>query len=384
MKSVSLLALVLAGLPATVSAQTPAQATAPVQEPLVLAEKVARWQLARMGDLSQVSRVTDETARPRSWEQAVFWVGMTALADASGPAAIGQAVQAMGRRNAWQPGHRPFFADDHVITQSYLWAAKHGAGAAAIAPTKATFDKVLADQPRVHLSFYVPPSGYGDTACLSRWCWCDALFMAPPAMLELARQTGDARYRTHAMAEWWATTDFLYDEQEKLFFRDSRFFERRDDKGRKLFWSRGNGWVFAGIARSLPLLPKGSADAVRMTALYRAMAKRIAALQKPDGYWAPSLLAPEESPPETSGTGFFTYGLAWGINAGLIDRATYEPVVRRGWAALERAVQPDGKLGYVQQVSDRPEQVAASDTQYYGVGAFLLAATEVARLNGKR
>ncbi len=82
MKSVSLLALVLAGLPATVSAQTPAQATAPAQQPLVLAEKVARWQLARMGDLSQVSRVTDETARPRSWEQAVFWVGMTALADA--------------------------------------------------------------------------------------------------------------------------------------------------------------------------------------------------------------------------------------------------------------------------------------------------------------
>ncbi len=377
------MALAALALPAAAPAQAP-RASVSAPQPLALAERVARWQLARMGDLSQVSRVTDETARPRSWEQAVFWVGMTALADAGAPAEIGQAVQAMGRRNQWQPGHRPFFADDHVITQSYLWAAKHGAGPTAIAPTKATFDKVLAEQPRVHLSFYVPPSGYGDTACLARWCWCDALFMAPPAMLELARQTGNAAYRTHAMAEWWATTDFLYDEQEKLFFRDSRFFERRDDKGRKLFWSRGNGWVFAGMARSLPLLPKGSADAVRMTALFRTMAARLAQLQKPDGYWAPSLLAAEGSPPETSGTGFFTYGLAWGINAGLLDRATYEPVVRRGWTALERAVQRDGKLGYVQQVSDRPEQVAAGDTQYYGVGALLLAATEVARLDRRR
>jgi len=103
-------------------------------------------------------------------------------------------------------------------------------------------------------------------------------------------------------------------------------------------------------------------------------------LQKPDGYWPPSLLAPEDSPPETSGTGFYTYGMAWGIKAGLLPRDQYEPVVRRGWAALNKAIQPDGRLGWVQQVSDRPESVAASDTQFYGVGAFLLAATAVAEL----
>jgi hypothetical protein len=34
-------------------------------------------------------------------------------------------------------------------------------------------------------------------------------------------------------------------------------------------------------------------------------------------------------------------------------------------------------LGWVQQVSDRPEQVAPSDTQFYGVGAFLLAGSAV-------
>jgi hypothetical protein len=68
---------------------------------------------------------------------------------------------------------------------------------------------------------------------------------------------------------------------------------------------------------------------------------------------------------------------------GLLDRAAFEPAARRGWAALERAIQPDGRLGWVQQVSDRPDQVAAEDTQYYGVGAFLLAATAIADLDGK-
>jgi rhamnogalacturonyl hydrolase YesR len=129
------------------------------------------------------------------------------------------------------------------------------------------------------------------------------------------------------------------------------------------------------------LLDKDSADRHRMEGLFLQMAARLKALQKPDGYWAPSLLAPEGSPPETSGTAFYTFGLAWGINAGLLPRAEYEPAVRRGWAALKRAIQPDGRLGYVQQVSDRPEKVEPADTQYYGVGAFLLAATQIAALD---
>ncbi|WP_033921990.1 glycoside hydrolase family 88/105 protein [Sphingomonas sp. 37zxx] len=352
--------------------------------PIAAAERLAKWQLARMNDASGVSRVTGETKKPRAWEQGVFWVGMTALADAGTAPAIKAAILKMGPDNRWQPGDLPYFADDHVITQAYLWAATHGAGPAARGPTKLAFDKVV-DQPAdTTLAFVVPPSGYSGAECLKRWCWCDALFMAPPAFVELSAQTGDPKYRDFALREFWATTDFLYDPVEHLYYRDSRFFDRRDDQQRKQFWARGNGWVFGGIARIIPSLPKGSPDRVRMERLFLEMAAKLKTLQKPHGYWAPSLLAPENAPPESSGTGFFTYGIAWGINAGLLPRAEYEPVARRGWDALQRAIQPDGRLGWVQQVSDRPEQVLASDTQYYGVGAFLLAATAIAELDKNR
>ncbi|MEM9964631.1 MAG: glycoside hydrolase family 88 protein, partial [Asticcacaulis sp.] len=114
------------------------------------------------------------------------------------------------------------------------------------------------------------------------------------------------------------------------------------------------------------------------------MAVKLKDIQKPDGYWSPSLLSdPTRSLPETSGTGFFTYGFAWGIKAGLLDSKEYEPVVRKGWTALVRAIHPNGKLGWVQPVSDRPESVSYEDTQYYGVGAFLLAATAISDLNLK-
>ncbi len=377
-RSLAALALIAGAAPLSAKA-APARADGVRSQPIAAATRLAEWQLARL-DAAQVSRVTTETKNPRAWEQAVFWVGMTALADAGGPPAIRQAVLDMGRRNQWLPARRPYHADDLVITQSYLWAARNGAGAAAMAPTRKAFDFILANPPRVGLPFYQPPEGYDATECLKRWCWCDALFMAPPAMVALTAQTGDPRYRDYAMREYWATTDFLYDPAERLFYRDSRFFERRDDRGRKQFWSRGNGWVFASMPRIIPMLPRGSADRRRMEALFVEMAARLKQLQKADGYWAPSLLAPEGSPPESSGTGFFTYGMAWGVKAGLLDAREYRPVVDRGWAALERAIQPDGRLGWVQQVSDRPEKVEAADTQYYGVGAFLLAATAVAAL----
>lgn len=352
------------------------------KDTLQLAARVADWQLARMDGLHITTHMKEESRQPLSWQQGAFWVGMTHLADASGEKRFREAILAMGRRNEWKPGPRVYHADDHVIGQAYLWSAKHGAGPAAIAPLRAHFDAILAKPSIAHLSFVVAKN-YEETACLKRWCWCDALFMSPPAWIDMTQQTGDPRYTAYALQEFWATTDFLYDRVEKLYFRDSRFFERRDAQGRKLFWSRGNGWVFAGITNLLEVLPRDHADRPRLESLFRDMAGRLKSLQKPDGYWAPSLLAAENSPPETSGTGFFTYGLAWGVKQGLLDARDYLPAVEKGWAALSRAVAKDGRLGWVQQVSDRPENVGENDTQFYGVGAFLLAASGVASLAEK-
>jgi rhamnogalacturonyl hydrolase YesR len=349
------------------------------QEVLKIAARVADWQLEHMDGSSGITSFAEETLAPRSWQKGTFWVGMTKFADASGEKRFADAILAQGRANQWTLGPRIYHADDHVIGQSYLWAAEHGAGAEAIAPLRATFDSILAKPAVTHLSF-VPAKNYEQTDCLRRWCWCDALFMSPPAWVELSAQTGDARYTDFALKEFWDATAFLYDPAEHLYFRDSRFFERRDDQGRKLFWSRGNGWVFAGLADILDALPKDHPQRPRLETLFREMALKIRQVQKEDGYWPPSLLGPENSPPESSGTGFYVYGLAWGVNHGLLGSFEYRPAILSGWGALTRAVAKDGRLGWVQQVSDRPDRVEETDTQYYGVGAFLLAASAVADL----
>jgi unsaturated rhamnogalacturonyl hydrolase len=151
-----------------------------------------------------------------------------------------------------------------------------------------------------------------------------------PARLDRPDQ-GDQgpRYLVHADSEFWATTDLLYDKTEHLYFRDSRFIAKRSDAGAKIFWGRGNGWAFAGIARILQDLPKDHPSRPRYEALFKEMAAKIVTLQGEQGYWPVSLLEPQKTP-ETSGTGFFVYGLAWGVNHGLLPPTS---IVRRSTRA---------------------------------------------------
>ncbi|GGZ44274.1 glycoside hydrolase family 88 protein [Asticcacaulis endophyticus] len=380
--------------PLTLSAATPAKpaqtaaaksAAIPYRpaEVMALAEKVADWQLANMAGGSVPGNASPDTPDKTGWVQGALFVGLIELANRSDNPAYGRAIISRGEANRWQLGRRFYHADEHVIGQSYLWASKHGAGPQAIAPLKERFDRILAFPPTVGLEHreYYDPRGVD---CDQRWCWADAIFMAPAAWLELSQITGDPKYANYAKAEFTAVTDYLYDKDEHLYYRDSRFFNRRGPNGEKVFWSRGDGWVLAGLARMIPLLPQGDPGRAEMEKVFKEMSAKLIAIQKPDGYWSPSLLSdPTKSLPESSGTGFYTYGLAWGIKAGLLDRKTYEPAVRKGWTALTRAVHTDGKFGYVQPVSDRPENVSFDDTQFYGVGAFLLAATAVADLDLK-
>lgn len=214
-----------------------------------------------------------------------------------------------------------------------------------------------------------------------RWSWCDALFMAPPAWLRLYLATGQQKYLEFMDSEWWATSDYLYDKQEHLYFRDSTYFDKREANGKKIFWSRGNGWVMGGLARVLQVMPPEFKNRKKYEQQFREMAEKIATLQQPDGLWRASLLDPDSYPlQETSGSGFYTFALTWGVNRGILDRARFEPVVRKAWVALNGCVAADGKLEHVQPVGADPKKFDPTHSDVYGVGAFLLAGSEMYRL----
>jgi unsaturated rhamnogalacturonyl hydrolase len=369
MKKIAL--LIMAVSTASLWAQTTNSTAKPSAEispsaVLTTMKLVADWQLAHPSP-------TTQRYGEKAWTYGAFYAGVMTLSEIAGTPKYHDAMVAMGKKFEWQPAPRVYHADDHCVSQTYLELYLKDRDAAMLQPTKARFDFILAHPATNDLHM-------GVKGAQDRWNWCDALFMGPPAWIRLFKATGDQRYLDFMDKEWRATSDFLYDTNEHLYFRDSTYFEKREVNGKKVFWSRGDGWVLAGLARVLELMPTNYPDRKFFEQQFQEMAAKIASLQQPDGLWRSSLLDPESYPlKETSGSGFYTFALAWGMNHGLLKPAKYRPVVFKAWPALVGCVTPEGKLEHVQPVGADPKIFAPESTDVFGVGAFLLAGKEMYR-----
>jgi len=219
------------------------------------------------------------------------------------------------------------------------------------------------------------------------WWWADGLYMVMPVMTRLHKITLNPLY-LEKLYEYYAYADsIMYDAVAGLYYRDAKYVypKRTTLNGLKDFWARGSGWVFAGLARVLADLPENDKHRPLYLQRFRAMAEALKASQQPEGYWSRSILDPAHAPgPETSGTAFFTFGFLWGINSGIFNSETYKSTVEKAWNYLTNtALQSDGRVGYVQPIGDNanPNQtVSVTSTSDFGVGAFLLAASEMLKM----
>jgi unsaturated rhamnogalacturonyl hydrolase len=329
-------------------------------------KKVVDWQLPYAGLIGAKPARYD-----REWTYAALYDGLLAYSNDTGDPAAHDAVLRAATQFGWQLRSTDFpNADDEALGHAYLDLYAEQPDPLRIAATKALMDRLIArrDEPK------------------PLWWWCDALYMAPPTLVRLAKTTGDHRYIDFMNHQWWdVTTALLYDPQQYLYFRDDRFLDlaaQHEANGQPIFWSRGNGWVVAGLVNILRFLPADDPARPRYEQLFQQMVTRIASLQPADGLWRTGLLDSEAyAMPEVSGSAFFTYAMAFGMRAGLLDRATFEPVVRKAWAAMLTHIYADGRLGNIQPVGFAPDKFEPSSSYVYGVGAFLLAGTELDRLS---
>jgi rhamnogalacturonyl hydrolase YesR len=318
--------------------------------------KVADWQLER--------------ARPyysTDWTFAAMYDGFMAASATLGDTKYVQAMHEMGEKLKWQLGPRPEHADDVAVGQVYLELYRRQKDPRILPPLTVRFAYQM---------------GLHDDPAKPLWWWCDALFMGPPTLARLYKATGKTEYLDFMDREWWITSKLLYDPEEHLYFRDASYLTKHEANGRKLFWSRGNGWVMGGIARVLDYMPKNYPARPKYVAQLREMAAAIIKVQGDDGLWRSGLLDAQAYPlPEVSGSAFIAYALAWGVNEGILDRQTYAPAARKAWAGLLAHVYADGRLGCIQPVGAAPGQFKATSSYVYGVGAFLLAGSQMDKLH---
>jgi rhamnogalacturonyl hydrolase YesR len=331
--------------------------------------KVADWQLAQSQQYFAAfdrSKQLDGTI----WTWGALYSGLMAASESLGDPKYANVMRETGKAYNWELSKTESGANQHSMAQTYLELYLMDKKPEELAPTQATFDGILA-RPRVELG----------TGRRIEWWWCDALFMAPPVLSKLSTITGDRKYLDFMDHQWWITSRLLYSPTDHLFFRDASFLQKQEANGKGLFWSRGNGWVMAGLVRVLEEMPRDYPTRPKYLDQFREMAQEIASLQDKDGLWRPGLLdADAYRLPENSGSAFYVYALAYGVNAGILDRKKYRPVIEKAWAGLLSHIYQDGRLGCIQPIGAAPGDYKSTSSYVFGSGAFLLAGSEVYRL----
>jgi rhamnogalacturonyl hydrolase YesR len=331
-------------------------------------QKVAAWQIDEFTKGNVKIPKTD-------WQNGALYAGVVALKKIDNNKRYHDFLYGIGEDNHWGMGPSHLFADDYCVAQMYTQLYMQYHEPKMIAKWQALADTIVVHP--FNESLKVAP-GINQR----EWAWCDALFMGPASLAYLSTATHNLKYLIKADSLWWKTSAYLYDKDDHLYYRDSRYFDKKEANGQKVYWSRGNGWVMGGLARMMDNMPKTFKSRKKYEEQFKQMAQKVASLQQPDGSWHASLLDPVAfKEKETSGTGFFCYAMAWGINNGLLSKKEYLAVVQKAWTALITSVHPDGKLGYVQKVGDKPVDATYDTTNVYGVGALLLAGSEIYKLD---
>ncbi len=369
LKTLSAAALLLASC-------SPSNDKPTADEVMAITTKAADWQIENYERQGEYRSLPPKELREKwhhrrkypdqDWVPATLFAGVYRLSTITDDSKYINWLKDMAAKCEYKLFKRPYNADDHAVGQMYLNLADELGDSKYSRPTQEQFDMIMTS----------------NRADAYHWNWCDALFMAPPVWCRLAKVTGDGKYLEYMDTQYHKTYDELWSREESLFYRDKSFFTQHEANGKGVFWARGNGWVFGGLAMMIPDMPSDWSKRQFYTDLFKSMAARLKELQREDGTWSAGLLGDVETYQniETSGSAFFTFGIAWGINYGLLDRETYEPMLLKAWSALAGAVTEEGLFGYVQGVGAAPGASYANYSELYGTGAFLAAGSEVYKL----
>ena len=322
--------------------------------------------------------VNDKTRPSHIWTRAVYYEGLMALSNLQSHKAYYDYAVSWGESHQWglNNGIQTRNADNHCCGQTYLDLYLLDKNPERIKDLKASIDLML------------------ETTKIDDWNWIDALQMGMPVLARLGVLFSDNRYLDRMYEMYMVSKTVLggnglYNPKDHLWWRDKDFVPPyKEPNGEDCYWSRGNGWVVAALVRVLEILPKDAPHRDEYQNTLVQMVEALISLQRKDGFWNVSLHDPNNFwGKELTGTALFTYGMAWGVNHGVLSKRKYLPVIKKAWNAMSKeSVHSNGFLGYVQGTGKQPSdsQPVGYDRvpnfEDYGLGCFLLAGSEVYQL----
>jgi len=323
------------------------------------------------------SIITNRERPSNIWTRAVYYEGLMNLYKIHPEKAYYDYAVQWGEKHNWglRNGITTKNADDQACGQTYIDLYLIDRQPERIKDIKASIDLVI------------------KSGKVNDWTWIDAIQMGMPVFAKLGKLYNDTAYYNYMYKMYMHAKNTegggLYNAKDGLWWRDKDFVPPyKEPNGEDCYWARGNGWVVAALVRVLEIIPENEAHRSEYLKTYHEMIKALAAIQRTDGFWNVSLHdATHFGGKETSGTALFVYGMAWGVNQGILDKATYLPMITKAWNAMTRdAVQKNGFIGFMQGTGKEPKDgqpvsyTSMPDFEDYGLGCFLLAGTEVYKL----
>lgn len=353
-----------------------AQTTADV---LAMARRANDYFMAKYADPTLPTFVKKE--RPSNlWTRAVYYEGLMALQAVDPQERYIKYAMDWAEFHRWSPrnGVTTVDADDQCCGQTYI----------ELQPYAGRSDRELLAPLRQNLDNQIATGRH------DYWTWIDAIQMAMPLYAQMYRLTGERKYMDYAMASYrWTRNECgggLFNTANGFWFRDKDYVPPyKEPDGRDCYWSRGDGWVYAALVRVMQTIGKKDKYYKELKNDFLLMTRAFASCQREDGLWNVSLVSSNYEGKELTGSALFLYGMAWGINNGLLKARDYRAICDKAWRTLERdCVHADGFLGYVQGTGKDPSAgqpvtyTSVPDFEDYGTGCFLLGATEYYKLIG--
>ena len=361
---------------------------------LEAAQRTNNYFMAKYSDPTVPTNV--KKVRPSSlWTRAVYYEGLMALHAIDPQQRYIDYAMTWADFHKWTPrnGVNTCDADDQCCGQTYveLAALKGGDQQALLANVIANLDYQMVT-PNTKKQTSTPKAKTNVNSLYGWWTWIDAIQMAMPLYMQVGKLTNEQKYRDHAMQMYrWTRNECgggLFNTKSGLWWRDADYVPPYKEKdGNDCYWSRGNGWVYAALVRCMNQLSPKSKEYKELKKDFLLMSAGLLSCQDADGFWHASLVSDADYPtPEMTGTALFLYGMAWGIQQGLLKAKTYRPACDKAWQALQSCVHNDGFLGWNQGTGKDPSAgqpvtfTSVPDFEDYGTGCFLLGASEYYKL----
>jgi rhamnogalacturonyl hydrolase YesR/lysophospholipase L1-like esterase len=170
--------------------------------------------------------------------------------------------------------------------------------------------------------------------------WLDDLFMSVPALAQMGKYSGDAKYYDDAVKQVLQFSKRMFNYEKGLYMHG---WVQEMEEHPQFHWARANGWAVMTMVELLDVLPENYEGRDKVLDLLRRHIRGLANYQSGEGFWH-QLIDRNDSYLETSATAIYAYSIARAINREWIDAKVYAPMAMLAWNAVTTKINTLGQV----------------------------------------